>query len=351
MKNSRRLGAVVIALASILWLASVLVAADSLPASLSDDEFWRLIEEFSEPNGTFRSENLLSNELQFQRVLPSLASAARPGRAYLGVGPEQNFTYIAALKPAVAFIVDIRRANLDLHLLYKALFEIAADRAEFVSRLFSRPRPSGLGAATSAQDLFEAFEGESPNERLYLETLAAIRNQLYTRHRFEIPEEDLRGIEYVFRAYFMLGPAIRYSPIGLTGGTVQPTYAQLMAASDDQGRARAFLATEDLFRVVKDLEGRNLIVPIVGNFAGGKTLRAVGSYLKQKGTPVSAFYLSNVEEYLRPVGNWQAFCANAAALPHDAASLFIRSYRSPTGDPSDGLITVAGPFAAIASCQ
>ena len=347
----RRLAPMAIAIAAIAWLASGLLAADSLPGRLSDDEFWRLIEGFSEPNGTFRSENLLSNELQYQRVLPALASAAGPGRAYVGVGPEQNFTYIAALKPAVAFIVDIRRANLDLHLLYKALFEIAADRAEFVSRLFSRPMPPSAGAAASAREIFEALGAQSPNERLYLETLAAVRNQLYTKHGFEIPEEDLRGIEYVFRAYFMLGPAIRYSPMGLTGGTVQPTYAQLMSATDDRGRAGAFLATEEAFRVVKDLESRNLVVPLVGNFAGGKTIRAVASYLTQKGTTVSAFYLSNVEEYLRPEGNWQAFCANAGSLPHDGASLFIRSSRSPTGDPADGLLTEVGPLSAIATCR
>ena len=68
--------------------------------------------ELSEPNGYFRSDNLVSNEIQFQHVIPDLAKAARPGRVYLGVGPEQNFTYIAALKPSMAFIVDVRRGNL-----------------------------------------------------------------------------------------------------------------------------------------------------------------------------------------------------------------------------------------------
>src|SRR2546428_6655311 len=301
MTRRFRFAPVAIALVALACFASGFAAtADSLATRLSDEEFWRLIEDFSEPNGAFRSENLLSNEMQFQRVLPNLTAAAKPGRAYLGVGPEQNFTYIAALKPAVAFIVDIRRANLDLHLLYKSLFEMAADRAEFVSRLFSKPRPPGLSAASTAREIFEAFERESPSERLYLDTLAAVRNQLYTRHRFEVPEDDLHGIEYVFRAYFMLGPAIRYSPMGLTGGTMQPTYAQLMAATDDEGRARAFLATEEAFRIVKDLEGRNLIVPLVGNFAGGKTIRAVGGELEQEGAPVAAVFLSNVAGYLRP---------------------------------------------------
>ena len=66
-------------------------------------------------------------------VAAALSERAKPGGVYLGVGPEQNFTYIAAIRPKIAFITDIRRGNLQLHLMYKALFELSADRAEFVS--------------------------------------------------------------------------------------------------------------------------------------------------------------------------------------------------------------------------
>src|SRR5205814_381591 len=81
---------------------------------------------------------------------------APQGRVYMGVGPEQNFTYIVALKPKIAFIIDIRRGNLDLQLMYKALFELSKDRAEFVSRLFSRRRPDGLGPQSSVRETFAA---------------------------------------------------------------------------------------------------------------------------------------------------------------------------------------------------
>ena len=67
---------------------------------------------------------------------------------YLGVGPEQNFTYIVALRPKLAFIVDIRRGNMNEHLLYKAFIELSADRADFLSRLFARPRPAGSADKT-----------------------------------------------------------------------------------------------------------------------------------------------------------------------------------------------------------
>src|SRR6185436_17522061 len=121
-------------------------SASELPSRLTDQEFWQLSESVSEPNGAFSSDNLLSNELVFSRILPDLAAKTKPGGVYLGVGPEQNFTYMAAMKPRMAFITDIRRSNLHLQLMYKALFELSADRAEFVSRLFTKPRAASLTA-------------------------------------------------------------------------------------------------------------------------------------------------------------------------------------------------------------
>jgi hypothetical protein len=327
------------------------VSADSVPARLSDEEFWSLVTGISEPNGVFRSDNLLSNEMQFQHVIPELTRIAKPGRAYLGVGPEQNFTYIASLRPSIAFIVDIRRGNLDLHLLYKALFELAETRAEFVGLLFSRPRPSGLTVRSTVREIFDAYATAAPSERLYTETLARVRDRLFTTHRLTLSDDDLKGIEYVHRAFFMFGPAIKYSPLGLTGATVQPSYATLMAATDLQGEPLGFLGTEDRFGFVKGLQGRNLVVPVVGNFAGPKAIAAVAAYLRDKETTVAAFYLSNVEEYLRSDGLWLDFCANASMLPHDGSSTFIRSVRAQSGDPLAGLTSQVGPMTEIASCR
>jgi hypothetical protein len=326
-------------------------AADTLPTRLSDREFWKLVVDLSEPDGSFRSDNLLSNEIQFQHVIPELTRITKPGGAYLGVGPEQNFTYIAALRPSMAFIIDIRRGNLDLQLLYKAVFELSSDRAQFVSLLFSKPRPPGLTAKSSASDIFAAYSTVESSERLYVENMSSIRNQLFTKHGFALTEDDLRGIEYVYRAFLMFGPGIRYSPVGLVGGTIQPTYAALMAATDEAGQARGFLATEEAFAFVKDLQSRNLIVPVIGDFAGAKAIRTVGAYLKQKGALVSAFYLSNVEEYLRRDGVWLDFCANVSELPRDGTSTFIRSVRSSSGNPAEPLLSEIGPISAVSNCR
>ena len=39
------------------------LSAESLPSRLSDEAFWRLVSDISEPNGFFRSDNFLSNEV------------------------------------------------------------------------------------------------------------------------------------------------------------------------------------------------------------------------------------------------------------------------------------------------
>ena len=302
------------------------VAAQRLPRQLTNQEFWTLVTDFSEPNGSFHSDNLVSNEARFQHVMPTLVRTAKPGRAYLGVGPEQNFTYIAALRPEMAFIVDLRRGNLDLHLMYKALFELSADRAEFVSRLFSKKRPAGLTTASTAAQIFAAYDKVAASRTLYTENLKAVTRHLVTTRGLALSPSDVQGLEFVYNRMFTEGPDIHYQLLG-RGGSGFPTYADLMVATDADGRAWSYLANEESFKYLKDLETRNMLVPVVGNFAGPKALRAVGAYLKQKETVVSAFYVSNVEQYLRQDGIWYVFCGNVNALPLDAASTFIRSMR------------------------
>jgi hypothetical protein len=306
-------------------------AADTLSPRLTDQEFWHLISDFSEPNGFFRSDNLLSNELWFQYVIPDLTKTAKSGRVYLGVGPEQNFSYIVALKPRMVFIFDIRRGNLDLQLMYKALFELSADRAEFVSRLFSRPRPEGIGPNSSAQRIFAAYRNAEASDTYYDENLQAIKDQLIMKHRFALSEGDIDGIAYVYRHFYQFGPRINYNSslsngFGF-GGLNRTTYADLMTTDDGQGQARSYLGSEENFAFMKDLQAKNLVVPIVGDFAGPKAIRAVAGYLKEKEATVSAFYLSNVEQYLRQNGVWNSFCQNVTTLPLDETSTFIRSVR------------------------
>ena len=300
----------------------------SLPAQLSDQEFWRLARDFSEPDGSFHSENLVSNEIRFQTIIPELIRTVPPGRAYVGVGSEQNFTYMAAVRPGLAFIVDLRRGNQALHLIYKTLFERAADRAEFVSLMFSRPKPSMLTTDASVDEIFAAVAGVPPSEAHYAANLETIETHLTKTHGFDLLEVDRAAIRFVYRAWFDAGPDIHYQLTGRGGrGGGFPTYADLMTTTDGEGRHRSFLASDEAFRFLKDLQTRNLVIPVIGNFGGPMALRSVADWLRDRGALVGAFYTSNVEQYLRNDGLWMNFCRSAATFPTDEASSFIRSER------------------------
>ena len=305
-------------------------AADSLPHELADDAYWKMISDFSEQSGSFRFE-YMSNELQFQYVIPRLKENRKPGSVYLGVGPEQNFTYIAAVQPKIAFIFDIRRQNMIEHLIYKAVFEMSSDRVEFLSRLFSRKAPPGLTGKSTPRQLFQAFRGVSADADMYRENLQAIKTRLMKEHRFQLTPADQESIEFIYRIFFDTGSVFGYSA-SFFGG-YGATYADLMTATDQQGQSRSYLATEENFQTVRDLERRNLIIPVVGDFAGSKALRNVARYLKDHGGIVTAFYTSNVEQYLFQQGDdWRHFLTNVSAFPMNPLSTFIRSSHFAFGD-------------------
>ena len=320
----------------VVFLVALLItvpsthAADTVPRELTDDAFWKMVSDYSEDSGSFRFE-YMSNELQFQYVIPRLKENRKPGGVYLGVGPEQNFTYIAALQPKMAFILDIRRQNMVEHLIYKAVFEMSQDRVEFLSRLFSRKAPPGLNEKSTARQIFTAFRSATPDQDLYRENLQAIKDRLLKEHRFQLTTSDRESIEYIYRIFFDTASVFGYSS-GTFGG-FGGTYADLMTATDQQGQARSYLANEENYQVVRELERKNLIVPVVGDFAGSKALRGVARYIRDRGATVTAFYTSNVEQYLFQQGDdWKHFLTNVAGLPLDSSSMFIRSSHFAFGD-------------------
>jgi hypothetical protein len=264
-------------------------------------------------------------------VVPAIRKLVKPGGVYLGVAPDQNFTYLLASDPKVAFIVDIRRGNLHTQLMYKALIELSSDRADFVSRLFSKKRPAGLTAASTPAEIFRAFYDVKTEEDLYKANLQAIDDQLVKHHGIALPTDDLKGIEYVYWNFYWYGPAITYSSSSSTqyngrGNSNFPSYADLMLADDGQGQNRSYLGSDANFQAMKAFEEKNLLVPVVGDFAGPKALRAVGKWIREHGSVISAFYTSNVEQYLfQEAYAWRRFLQNVATFPIDSKSTFIRS--------------------------
>jgi hypothetical protein len=323
-------------LIAVVSIAAIVVAPhrnavpQHVPEGLSDSQFWNLITSFSEPDGYFRSDNFVSNEIAFQRVIPRLKKEIRPGGIYLGVGPDQNFTYIAATEPKLAFIVDIRRQNLLLHLMYKALFELSNNRMEFVSKLFARPIAPNSPRTGTVEELFESLSKTSVDTDFSKETFDAILRHLRERHHFELAPDDCNTIELVHRAFVSAGPDIRYSYPNQNTWRRFPTYSELMLETDGTtdagGTNHSYMASEELFQTIKNLQSQNRIVPIVGDFAGEKAIRSVGRYVRGHDATISTFYASNVEFYLFQTEDWRRFFSNVSMLPVSDESVFIRSY-------------------------
>lgn len=333
VNQSRRRGgrAALAALAAVVLIgfAGTLPGHGAQGDSLSDAEFWSAFASMSETGGTFASENFVSNEVTFQEVIPSVQRAITPNGVYVGVGPEQNFTYIANLKPRMAFIVDIRRQNAMQHLMFKALFELSPTRAEFASRLFSRPFTLRDPAASAAV-IFDSVQAVQPDGDAYRANFAAITDRLTKERGFALSPDDLETMRHVYQVFFEAGPAVNYGYRPGYAATLfrsrYPTFGDLQSATNADSVPMAFLATEENYRTIRDMQLQNRIVPVVGDFGGPKALRAVGDFLYQRGLTVTTFYLSNVEQYLfRERGKADLFYGNVASMPTDSTSVFIRS--------------------------
>ena len=311
--------------AALLLIPLSLKPADTLPAQIPDAAFWRMVTDFSEEAGPFRFQ-YMSNEREFAALIPELKKSTKPGGVYLGVGPEQNFSYIAALRPRIAFIFDIRRENMLEHLIYKALFEMSPNRAEFISRLFSRGTPAGLSDKSTASELFQTFGRVPRDAQLFTQNLQAMKDHLMKDRRFLLTRQDQSAIDGVYRTFFDAGPGIPYPGRNFGGFFYGGSYADLMTATDDDGQPRSYLASEDNFQFLREMHRQNLIVPLVGDFAGTKAIRAAAGYLKEHQATVTTFYTSNVEQYLfEQADDWQRFYTNLATLPLDSSSTLIRS--------------------------
>jgi hypothetical protein len=337
----------------VLVLAMVLVAAagparqsaSRQPDSLSSTEFSRLVRDLSEDGGFFRSDNFTSNETSYLHVVGKLRQLAPTGGAYIGVGPEQNFTYIAKIRPRIAFIVDIRRQAMIQHLIFKAVFHLSSTRAEFLSRLISRPLPKeGISADASVIQVLAALDKASSDDQLYTTNVAAIRGIIQDDLKIQLSEADQRSLDYVYRSFRTEGLDIAYRVEG--GFSTQfPSLREIIVQPVQHGKLGNFLAGREDYEFVRDLHKRNMIIPVVGDFAGTKALAAVGDYLKKNGFTVTAFYTSNVEQYLYQGGVFEHFAENVRKLPTNDKSLFIRAvpnmrFSHPASFPGHRLTTL-----------
>ncbi len=316
-------------LARACALGISLSIAGALPAQRPDSAraFGRLVEQLSEPGGYFNTDNLISNERSYLHVLNALDRLGVHGGAYIGVGPDQNFSYIARVRPTIAFVIDIRRDNMLQQLMFKALFARARNRAEYLALLLGRPLPSAsdrwnewpIASLVAAIDTLTLTAQSAEGARAAV--IAQVRACGVT-----LSATDLATISRFHSEFIAAGLGLQFTSTGRAPQYYYPTLRQLLLERDLDGQPASYLAHEADFQFVKALEARNLVVPVVGDLSGAHALLAIGQLIAQRGERVSALYASNAEDYLIRDGTFPRYARTVAMLPHNATSMIIRSY-------------------------
>jgi len=318
-------------LIALLFVLDVTVQAqphEVVEAGLSQREYAAAVRNLSEPTALFDSNNYISNETGYLHILPSLERLGVRGGVYIGVGPEQNFTYIARIRPEYAFILDIRRENMLEHVLFKVLFEMADSRQTFLSLLLSKPLKDDTAVLSSPTiknlvDYFDTLEGDEAFFKLNLSRI----KKLAGRYELNLSSHDYQIIEKTYRVFLDRHLDLRweYMTSGNRGINF-PSFRDMLLGKDVDGHYGNFLNSDDDFYYIKNMQAANLIVPVTGDFAGKLALTNIAEYIRKRGDKVSAFYLSNVEYYLVSDGLMPGFAENVKRLPITDKSILIRAF-------------------------
>jgi hypothetical protein len=317
----------VIRSATLLSLLSLALAAWALQgiAQPTAQSFASRVERLSEEGGDFDTDNLISNERSYLDVIPALKAAGVSGGVYIGVGPDQNFSYIAQIRPAIAFIVDIRRDNLLLHLLFKALFTSAKNRVEYLSLLTGRPAPSPLETwrDASLERIIAYIDETRPNPDAGPRLDGRLRDTI-AGFGLTLTAADVNTIQRFHHSFVSAGLSLKFESRGRPPRSAYPTLRDLLLATDRAGRSWNYLASERDFQFLRSLQTQDLVIPVVGDLGGQRALATIADLMVSRGERLSAFYISNVETYLYGDKSTQ-FAKNVARLPRNAQSVLIRS--------------------------
>ncbi|HLG17305.1 MAG TPA: hypothetical protein VJH03_22850 [Blastocatellia bacterium] len=310
----------------VLALSFSATAGRVAKASKDHKAFAALSVRLSEQGGYFDSDNLISNETSYLHVLDKLRELGVGGGVYIGVGPDQNFSYIAELRPKQAIIIDIRRDNLLQHLMFKALFQQAGNRIEYLCLASGRPFPKTKGwEQRGVKELIDYIDGARPDESFFNKTLGEVRREVQ-KYGIMLSASDMETIEQIHRAFYSAGMDIRYSSHHRPPRSIYPTYRDLLLERDLSGRMKNYMNSEDAFQFLKRMEEQDRIIPVVGDLSGPQAMKAIGKYIAEIKEQVSAFYVSNIEFYLARQGTFDRFIENVKTFPIDKRSVIIRSY-------------------------
>ncbi|MBK9707872.1 MAG: hypothetical protein IPO77_12930 [Acidobacteria bacterium] len=193
-----------------------------------------------------------------------------------------------------------------------------------MSRPLPKEKPPGPDAPLN--DLLTLFAKVPADEQAYKSNLEDIKKAIQEEFKFKLSENDQKSLEYVYNSFREDGLDISYRMDGGSWGyNYFPTLQEILAGTDLNGNQGNFLASREDYDFLREFNRRNLLIPIVGDFGGNKALVAIGDYLRSHGLTVTAYYTSNVEQYLFGSDSFNAWANNVKRLPVNDKSLFIRA--------------------------
>jgi len=292
---------------------------------LSCAEWRQLCHELSEWSGYFFSDNIVSNESSFLQPATAL-TAIPPGLAYLGVGPEQTFSYLAIVKPSLAFVIDLRRDNFRLHLLYKALFALAETRAQWLAMLLGRPYGANTvgDSGASLSELIGALQRSTPTGAAFRRAHDRVVSQLAALAMLT-GSSDRRALARLHRRFFDEQLDITFQ-LRRPSRQSYPSLRTLLLSRSADGKHGGFLASRASYSWVRAMQLENRVIPLVGDLTGHHTLVGIGAQLRRRQLPLGLVYLSNAEQYVFDERRWNRWLSNAAQLPIAEQGLLLRSY-------------------------
>jgi hypothetical protein len=282
-----------------------------------DLSFRKLIDSLSVLEVGPPADNLMSNEDSFPRICSDIQQHVSKNGIYLGVGPDQNFSYIAHTQPRLAFILDHRRRNLLLHLVHKALFGLSPDRISYLNRLTAR-QPKLSSADLTIDQLIARYRAVSFNN----DWLSAVIDEVV---RVLEPYSIVRHDEWSALATIqakLAGPGMNARFLALP---IYPTLELLIRTQDRLHRPAHFLTQEVLYQRVRELQLRDCILPLTGDFADSVTLPRLARWLRMHQLTLSFLYISDVEFFLLRSGRFDSYVQNLSLLPWSASVQIART--------------------------
>ena len=325
---SRAAREILLALTVALALSACAPQAQPQPQTeLPQPGYAELYQRLSEQGGYFDSDNLISNETSYLHALDELRTRGVQGGAYVGVGPDQNFSYIAEIRPVLAFMIDIRRDNMLQHLMFRSLFRRSRNRMEFLAGLIGANLPGDVGRWTGQPiEAILAVLDTAKRTPAAFNRVSTVVLQDAQQSGITLNAQDVETLREFHREFHDYGMEIRYTSKNRPPRLSYPTLRELILERDRGGARSSYLASEDRWRYVQDLQKSNRVLVVTGDLSGEHALRAIGAFLRERDLKISAFYTSNVEQYLFQFGTFPDFAANTLTLPFDTNAVIIRSY-------------------------